>query len=187
MSFWTLLVISCGVAADAFAVAIGKGLQSRSLNLRRASALALTFGAFQAGMTLLGWLLGDQLRQFITDVDHWLAFGLLAAIGGRMIWKALREPSEELAAAPPSWRELVVLGIATSIDALAVGIGFAFLQVSITQAALLIGVVTLALSYLGVLVGYHAGRRYQRPAEVAGGLILIAIGTKVLLDHTGVL
>lgn len=188
MSTWTLLLIALGVSADAFAVALGKGLQMRRLRSRDALAIALTFGAFQALMPLLGWFLGTGLRDYIEDIDHWVAFGLLVLIGARMIWEALHPDDEESSdEVGIPLRELLVLGVATSVDALAVGISFAFLEIDITGAVLAIGVVTFALSLLGVHLGHRAGVRFRTPAEVIGGLILIVIGTRILLDHLGVL
>ena len=187
MSFVGLLLIAVGVSADAFAVALGKGLHMKRFDPRHAVAIAVTFGAFQAVMPLLGWLLASQFARYITGVDHWVAFGLLALIGGKMILEAVRggaDDVEDSDALPV--RELLVLAVATSIDALAVGISFAFLPVSIWRAVWLIGVCTTVLSFVGVLVGRRVGARFGPPAEIAGGVILILIGTRVLLDHLGV-
>ena len=188
MSFFGLLLVALGVSADAFAVALGKGLHMKAFNLRHALAIALAFGGFQAVMPLLGWLLASQFARYITGVDHWIAFALLLLIGAKMIWEAFHggtDDEEDSDTLPV--RELLVLSVATSIDALAVGISFAFLPVSIWHAVALIGVCTFVLSLAGVLVGRRVGRRFGAPAEIAGGLILILIGTRVLLDHTGVL
>ena len=199
MSILTLLLIALGVSADAFAVSVGKGLGMPRFHARTAITIAASFGAAQALMPLLGWLLGTQLEQFITEIDHWVAFGLLAAVGGKMLREALADkqtlddqrPATAVATrssrtliAP---RELLVLSVATSIDALAVGIGLAFLDVNIVAAVALIGAVTALLSLAGVAIGLRAGARFRRPAEVAGGLVLIAIGVKILLDHLGAL
>ncbi|MDO9457114.1 manganese efflux pump MntP family protein [Nocardioides sp.] len=188
MSLTTLFLIALGVSADAFAVALGKGLTTRRLRPGYAVALALTFGLFQAGMPVLGWLLGIGLRDYVTEVDHWIAFVLLGLIGVNMIREALSDDEDEEGDdGRIPLRELLVLGVATSIDALAVGITLAFVDVSIVGAAALIGVVTFALSLVGVYLGHRAGARFRGPAEVVGGLILIGIGTKILLDHLGVL
>ncbi len=199
MSLMTLLLIAVGLSADAFAVAVGKGLTMRRLHLRTAVALGLAFGLAQALMPVIGWLLGSQLERFVTSIDHWIAFGLLVLVGGKMLHEAvtgedgeqLTETAARASALPPSLlvapRELAVLAVATSIDALAVGISFAFLEVSIVVAAVLIGAVTFTLSVAGVAIGQRAGARFRRPAEFAGGLVLIGIGVKILLDHTGVL
>jgi putative Mn2+ efflux pump MntP len=188
MSFFALLLVAVGVSADAFAVALGKGLHMKTFDLRHALAIAVAFGGFQAVMPLLGWLLASQFARYITGVDHWVAFALLFLIGAKMIWEAVRggaDEEEDSDLLPV--RELLVLAVATSIDALAVGISFAFLPVSITRAVVLIGVCTLVLSFVGVLAGRRVGARFGAPAEIAGGVILILIGTRVVLDHTGVL
>ena len=187
MSFLTLLLISLGVSADAFAVALGKGLQLRRLRRVDALAIAATFGGFQAAMPLLGWLLGSGLRDHVAEVDHWIAFGLLTLIGAKMIWEALH-PDDDDASKDDGipLRELLLLGLATSIDALAVGISLAFLQVDILSAAASIGLVTFVVALAGVLLGHRAGVRFRGPAEVLGGLVLILIGIRILLDHLGV-
>ena len=187
MSFLGLLLIAVGVSADAFAVALGKGLHMKTFNAGHAVAIAVAFGGFQAVMPLLGWVLASQFARYITGVDHWVAFGLLSLIGAKMIIDAVRggaDEAEDSDALPV--RELLLLAVATSIDALAVGISFAFLPVSIWQAVALIGVCTCVLSFVGVLVGRRVGARFGGPAEIAGGVILILIGTRVVLDHTGV-
>jgi putative Mn2+ efflux pump MntP len=197
MSFLTLLLIALGLSADAFAVAVGKGLTMRRLHVPTMLAIAAAFGFAQGAMPVIGWLLGAQLQQYIEEYDHWIAFGLLAIVGGKMLREAFSDDEEDVPAADAGAsggvallvpvRELVVLAVATSIDALAVGIGFAFLEVNILGAAVLIGVVTFLLSAVGVVLGHRAGRRWRQPAEIAGGLVLIAIGIKIVLDHTGVL
>jgi putative Mn2+ efflux pump MntP len=188
MSFLTLLLVALGVSADAFAVAIGKGLQMRRLRVTDAVLLALTFGVFQAAMPAIGWLLGTGFADRVTAIDHWIAFGLLAAIGAKMIWEAFHaDPDQDADDGRIPVREMLGLGLATSIDALAVGVGFAFLDVSILGAAVLIGVTTFVISLGGVALGHRAGTRFRGPAEVVGGLILIGIGLRILLDHTGVL
>ena len=188
MSLWTLLLIALGVSADAFAVALGKGLHLRRLTVRSAASLALAFGFFQALMPVLGWALGRQFRGYITAFDHWVAFGLLALIGGKMLWEAFTggaDEEEDSDGIP--LRQLLLLALATSIDALAVGISFAFLDVAIVPAALAIGVTTAVITAVGAVIGHKAGGRFGKPAEVLGGLILIAIGVNIVLEHTGVL
>jgi putative Mn2+ efflux pump MntP len=181
----TLVLIALGVSADAFAVAVGKGLSMRRLDLRRAGFIAAAFGLAQAVMPLLGWLVGIQLERVITEFDHWIAFGLLAAVGGKMLYEALTGNPDRDEADRLDVRELLVLSVATSIDALAVGVGFAFLPVSIGPAVVLIGLITLVVSFAGVLLGHRAGARWRRPAEALGGLVLIAIGLRILFDHLG--
>lgn len=183
MSPVPLLLVAIGVSADAFAVALGKGLQMRRLDQRSALTIAGTFGAFQAGMPLVGWLLGSQFARHIETVDHWIAFALLAAVGARMLVQASRpdDPTTPSAAVRPG--ELLLLGLATSVDALAVGVGLALLDVSIATAVAVIGTTTFVLCYVGVLVGHRAGLGFRRLAEAAGGLILVAIGASILWQH----
>jgi len=188
MSFWALFFIALGVSADAFAVALGKGLHMTRLNVRHAVVIAVTFGAFQALMPLLGWLLGSTFAQYIAPFDHWVAFGLLALVGGKMLHEAFSSHADqEKDTDRLNLRELAVLAVATSIDALAVGVTLAFLPVSIGWAVLLIGVTTTVLTFVGVLVGRRMGATFGKPAEIAGGVILIAIGASIVLEHTGVL
>ena len=199
MSFAALLLIAMGVSADAFAVAVGKGLTMRRLHTPTAVSIALAFGVAQALMFLVGWLLGAQLETYVTSVDHWIAFALLLLVGGAMLYEARSGSDDDAAGDVPDGspgvvatrsrvapRELLVLAVATSIDALAVGISSALLDVDIVVAVLLIGVVTCVLSFAGVALGQRAGARFRGPAEVAGGLVLIAIGTRILLQHLGV-
>lgn len=190
MGFVELCFVAVGLSMDAFAVSVCKGLGMRTLNWGRAAVIAAFFGVFQALMPVVGWLLGTQFSRFVEPVDHWIAFVLLGAIGAKMIWDGLHE-SEEGQSCPVDQKldlkELVLLAIATSIDALAVGITFAFLGVDIVPAAALIGVVTFALSLVGVGIGHGFGRRFERVATVAGGAALIVIGIKIVLEHLGIL
>lgn len=187
MSFWTLFLIALGVSADAFAVALTKGLHMRRFNLRHALVIAATFGVFQAAMPLIGWLLASQFARYITGVDHWIAFILLALIGGKMIWEAF-SPADDTEADTDKLniKRLLILAVATSIDALAVGITLAFIPVSITGAIALIGATTFLFAFLGVVIGRRVGARFGKPAEIIGGLILILIGSRILLDHLGI-
>lgn len=189
MGFLELFFIAVGLSADAFSVSVCKGLNMRKLNLKHAYIIALFFGVFQAAMPLLGYLLGTGFSEYIESFDHWIAFGLLAFIGGKMVIEALSEKDdgEEKKTDTLSIGELVVLAIATSIDALAVGITFAFLKVNVLPSVLLIGVTTFALSLGGVLLGNRFGAKYKTKAEIAGGVILILIGLKILLEHLGIL
>lgn len=190
MGIAELLLIAVGLSMDAFAVSICRGLGMRRLNLRTAAVLALFFGCFQALMPLVGWALGSQLMWLIAPVDHWVAFVLLAFIGGKMLWEAFHEDDEGCGCEDTSaidLREFLVLAVATSIDALAAGISFAALNVDIVASVSLIGIITFALSFVGVAVGHFFGARYERPASVVGGVVLILIGLKVLLEHLGVL
>ena len=185
-----LVLIGVGLSMDAFAVALCKGLSMRRVNYAHAAVIALFFGVFQAVMPLIGWVLGTQFARYITSVDHWIAFALLGYIGGKMIWDALHEAPETAPCAGEGrldLKELLMLAVATSIDALAVGITFAFLQVSILPAVATIGLITFALSFAGVVVGNHFGTRFQKKAEIAGGVVLVLIGLKILLEHLGLL
>lgn len=184
-----LLLIAVGLAMDAMAVSACKGLAMRSLRWDIAFALAAAFGLFQGLMPVLGWALGASFIDIIAPVDHWIAFILLAFIGSKMIWDAFHDDDgdEDCACDRIRWGELLVLAIATSIDALAVGLSFAALNVSVAVPAAIIGIVTFALSIAGVLAGHHLGARFERHAGLAGGIILICIGTKVLLEHLGFL
>ena len=187
MGLFELLMIAVGLSMDAFAVALCKGLAMPKMNWRRAGVIALFFGGFQAAMPLLGWVMGRQFEKYITALDHWVAFVLLGFIGGKMIWEALREGEKE---APQEEsmdiKEMFMLSIATSIDALAVGITFAFLEVNIMPSVAAIGVTTFLLSLLGVAAGNRFGALLMKKAEIAGGSILILIGIKILLEHLGV-
>jgi len=168
---------------DAFAVSIGKGLGMRRLDMRQALVIALFFGGFQALMPLIGWALGAQFAHFVTSFAHWIAFALLAFIGGKMIWDAFHEDDEDAGDFSLDFRELLLLAVATSIDALAVGITFAFLDVSIVPSITLIGITTFLISFAGVAIGHQFGSRWERPSTIAGGVILICIGIKIVLDH----
>lgn len=186
MSLAELFIIAVGLSMDAFAVAICKGLAMKRSDIRSMAVVGLWFGGFQALMPVIGYLVGAQFREAITAVDHWIAFGLLAVIGGNMIREALSggEEDEDASLSP---KAMVLLALATSIDALAVGVGFAFLDVNITAAAGFIGAVTFTLSAVGVKVGSVFGAKYKSRAEMAGGIILILMGLKILLEHLGVI
>ena len=182
-----LFLIGVGLSMDAFAVAICKGLAMPRMRWRQAAAIGLSFGFFQAMMPVLGWLLASRFQVYITSVDHWIAFALLALIGGKMIWDAFHEEEDDMVQEKFSFKELLVLSVATSIDAMAVGITFAFLQVQIIPAATLIGCTTCLLSLAGVLIGRRFGSKYKDKATLAGGIILCLIGVKILLEHLGLL
>lgn len=188
MGLFELIFISVGLAMDAFAVSICKGLNMRRMNNRHAGIIALFFGGFQGLMPFFGWILGKQFERYITRIDHWIAFILLAIIGINMIREALSEDEEETGDSVDclDMKELFMLAIATSIDALAVGITFAFLQVNILPAASMIGIITFVIAFAGVHIGHQFGTRYEKKAEIAGGVILILIGLKILLEHLGI-
>ena len=158
------------------------------LNVKHAFIIALFFGGFQAAMPLAGWALGTYFEKYITSIDHWIAFILLSIIGGKMIYEAVK-PEEECSSISSrlNIKELLVMAVATSIDALAVGITFAFLKVNIALSVSLIGIITFILSFIGVMVGNRFGSKYKNKAVLAGGIVLILIGIKVLLEHLGVI
>jgi putative Mn2+ efflux pump MntP len=188
MGWLELILIALGLSMDAFAVSLCKGMGMRRLQMRAAAVIALFFGGFQAMMPLVGWLLGKQFESYITGVDHWIAFGLLAFIGGKMIYEVYKKDSCPSGGADGvNIRELLLLAVATSLDALAVGITLAFLQVSILSAVSLIGIVTFLLSFTGVGIGFKFGAKLQSKAGLLGGTVLILIGLKILLEHLGLL
>ncbi len=189
MGFLEIFLIGIGLSADAFSVAVCKGLNMRKLNYKHAYIIALFFGGFQALMPLIGYLLGTNFADYIEAFDHWIAFVLLGFIGGKMAIEAIRNKDEDEEEKTDVLKigELTVMAIATSIDALAVGITFAFLKVNILLSVLLIGVTTFALSLAGVLLGNRFGAKYKSKAELAGGIILVLIGVKILLEHLGII
>ena len=168
---------------DAFAVSISKGLSVRRLRPRHMLSAAAWFGGFQALMPLLGYFMGITFADLVADVDHWIAFGLLGIIGGKMIKEACEKDDETERNPDFSFKTMLLLAIATSIDALAVGVSFAFLKVDIWTSVLIIGLMTGAFSALGVQLGHLFGCRFKSKAEFAGGLILVGIGIKILLEH----
>ena len=181
-----IFLIAVSLALDAFAVSVSSGISIPGFGGRQAVKMGVWFGGFQFAMPLIGWFLGSSVSQYIEAVDHWVAFGLLALIGGRMVWDALKAGAGEEEEAPPdlSARRLCLLAIATSIDALAVGVSMAFMKVDILVSALVIGVVAFGLSVVGGLVGKRLGALFQRRAELVGGLVLVGIGIKILAEHT---
>lgn len=186
MSMWELFIIAVGLSMDAFAVSICKGLSVRKATMKHALCAGLYFGGFQALMPAIGYLLGSQFESLITAVDHWIAFILLGVIGASMIREALSHEEEKL---DDSFavKTMLTLAVATSIDALAVGVTFAFLKVDIVPAVCFIGVITFCLSALGIKIGNVFGAKYKSKAELLGGAVLILMGVKILLDHLGIL
>ena len=177
-----LLVLALGLSMDAFAVSICKGLSVPKLQAKHCLICGVYFGGFQALMPLIGWALGIRLQSMITNIDHWIAFALLAVIGANMIKESFSK-EEECPDASFGFKTMLTLAVATSIDALAVGVTFAFLDVSIVPAVLLIGATTFVCSAVGVKIGNVFGNRFQSKAEFLGGLVLIAIGLKILIEH----
>ena len=189
MGIAELVLLAVGLSLDAFSVAICKGLGMARINWKTTFEIALAFGLFQGGMPLIGWALGSQFLWLIEPVDHWIAFILLAIIGGGMIREALTDNEEIVRGTVDSvpLRELTVLAIATSIDALTSGIALASLEIDIVPAVCLIGVITFCFSFVGVIIGNRFGAKHHTVATFVGGVILILIGAKVLLEHLGIL
>lgn len=183
MEFYQLLAIAVGLSMDAFAAALCKGLGMQKLNYKHATIISLLFGGFQALMPLIGWFLGKQFAHYITAFDHWIAFVLLGIIGGKMLWEAFEDDGCATCDDRLDVKGLLGLAVATSIDALAVGISLAFLNTPIGPSLATIGITTFVLSFLGVAVGNRFGVKYRKGAEIAGGVVLILIGVKILLEH----
>ncbi len=188
MDLCELLLLAVGLSMDAFAVSVCKGLGMRKVNIKVAVVLGLFFGGFQALMPTIGWALGSQFLWLIAPIDHWIAFGLLAFIGSKMLWDAAHESEDGDCADDDNadridLREYLMLAVATSIDALAVGISLAALSVNIVAAASFIGVITFGFTLAGVAIGHYFGSRYQKPATIVGGCVLIFIGVKILVQH----
>ena len=186
MGLIELFLIAVGLSMDAFAVSVCKGLAMPKCTFKKAAIVGLWFGGFQALMPAIGYILGAQFQETIASIDHWIAFVLLALIGGNMIHEALDNDEEE-ADASLDVKPMFLLAVATSIDALAIGITFAFLKVNIIPAVCFIGIVTFIISFAGVKIGNVFGVRYKNKAEIVGGVILILLGLKILLEHLGFL
>ena len=191
MSFIELFLIGVGLSMDAFAVAICQGLSMTRIKWSHALTVGLYFGGFQALMPFIGWMLGSQFAGRIQQYDHWIAFILLVLIGGNMIREALSGDEEDAAQAETDLRldhkKLFLMAIATSIDALAIGVTFAFLETAILPAIGIIGCTTFCISVAGVAVGCWFGARYKKRAEITGGAILVLLGVRILLEHLGIL
>lgn len=186
--FVEILFIGIGLAMDAFAVSICKGLSMKNVKKKDVFIIALFFGGFQALMPFIGWFLGRGFESYITSIDHWIAFILLGIIGGKMLIDGIKgddeESDEEFSL---DIKELFLLAIATSIDALAIGITFAFLSYPIMECVVIIGITTFIISFIGVYIGNVFGAKYEHKAEIMGGIILIGIGLKILLEHLNIL
>ena len=187
MGLVEIILIAVSLAMDAFAVSICKGLSMKKMDWKKAIIIALYFGLFQGGMPLIGYLLGVGFEESIKFIDHWIAFGLLAFIGGNMIKEALSKNEDDEVDDKVDFKTMIVLAIATSIDALAIGVTFAFLNVNIILAVSLIAAITFVISCIGVKLGNVFGDKYEKKAELAGGIVLILIGLKILLEHLGIL
>ena len=183
MTFFTAFFIAISLGMDCFAVSLCAGTSRHEKTWRYSFRIAYHFGLFQGGMTFLGWLAGTTIAQFVANYDHWIAFALLAWIGVRMIREGLDPNRETCTANPSRGMTLVMLSLATSIDALAIGLSLALLQTSILQASLLIGAVSLLLSLLGLAIGNRLGSFFGKRMEIVGGLTLSLIGLRILLSH----
>lgn len=183
MDFLSSTFLASGLAADAFTVSLSCGLLIQRIKINKALKIALFFGGFQFLMTLIGWSTGIRFTDLITDFDHWIAFSLLSLIGGKMIYEACQLESEEKKFNPLDSMTLLVLAIATSIDALAAGLGLSVLKSSIAITASLIGGITFCLSFMGVFIGHRLGNKLNHKIEIIGGLVLISIGSKILFEH----
>lgn len=179
-----IIIIGIGLAMDAFAVSVTSGITLGKMKLRYAMRIALTFGVFQAIMPIFGWLGGFYFAEYLQSVDHWIAFILLVLIGGKMIWESRKlEDAEKEAADPLNSYVLLTLAVATSIDALAVGVTLSMLHSGIISAALIIGLITFVMCLIGTRIGSRFGHIFENKVEMAGGLILIGIGLKILIEH----
>lgn len=183
MDIITTMFIAFGLAADAFAASITSGIKIKRLRIKNALMIATFFGFFQTAMPLIGWLVGRSLKDLISEVDHWVAFGLLAIVGGRMIYESIHSNPSREELNPLNVYVLLTLSVATSIDALVVGISFAFLKSYIAALVVAIGIITFILSFIGVFIGNKFGNWFNNKIEVLGGIILIGIGTKILIEH----
>ncbi len=188
MTIYALILLSVGLAMDAFSVAVCKGLSMKKIDFKGGFITALFFGVFQGVMPLLGYFLGSTFASYITKFSHWVGLVLLGFIGGKMIWEALHdEEGEESKEYKLDIKELFILAIATSIDALAVGIVFATEKTNIILSVSLIAIITFALSFVGIIIGNKFGSKYESKAEIAGGAVLVILGVKILLEGLGVI
>jgi len=183
MDMLTIFVIAFGLAMDAFAVSITSGTIIKHPKINNALKIAIFFGLFQAVMLLIGLLAGSSLSDFITGYDHWIAFGLLSLVGCKMIYESIKVDSGKKETNPLNVYVLLILSVATSIDALVVGVSFAFFKIFIASSIIVVGTVTFLLSFLGVFAGDRFGHLFENKIEIVGGLILIGIGIKILIEH----
>lgn len=186
MGIVEIILLSIGLGMDAFAVAVCKGISMKKMNWKKACIIGLYFGGFQALMPVLGYFLGETFENVITNIDHWIAFILLGIIGGNMIKDSFSKECDNFDD-DVSFKTMIILAIATSIDALAVGITFAFLKVNLVLAISFIGIITFILSLIGTKVGNRFGNKYEKKAEIVGGIILVLLGIKILFEHLGII
>lgn len=186
MGILELILIAIGLGMDAFAVSICKGISMQKMNWKKAIIIGLYFGIFQALMPVIGFSLGKAFENLVTSIDHWIAFALLLIIGIKMIIEAFKEDNVSVNDSV-NWKVMIILAIATSIDALAVGITFAFLQVNLLLAVSIIGIITFILCVIGTKIGNNFGNKFENKAEILGGIVLILIGVKILLEHLNII
>lgn len=187
MGIIEILLLGISLSMDAFAVSICKGLSMKKINWKKAVIIGVYFGIFQALMPTIGYFLGSAFESFVTSIDHWIAFILLTLIGGNMIKEAFGKDEKENCNDSVDFKTMIVLAIATSIDALAVGITFAFLDVNLPLAVSIIGLTTFIISLIGVKIGNKFGNKYEQKAQIVGGVVLLLIGLKILLEHLGII
>ncbi|MBQ8525548.1 MAG: manganese efflux pump [Clostridia bacterium] len=189
MKLYELILLAAALSMDACAVSICKGLSMRRINYAHALIISLSFGVFQALMPTIGWFLGSRFESYIVNIDHWIAFALLAFLGAKMLYETFTDKEEEIVKKESllDLKEVFVLSVATSIDALAAGITLACLNVNIISSASLIGILTFGFCFIGVIIGNKFGAKYKSKAEIAGGAVLILIGLKILLEHLGII
>ena len=187
MNFLEAILIAFGLSMDTFAVSLANGVTIKEKRVKHALIFGVCFGVFQFAMPVIGWLLGITFSKYITEFDHWVAFGLLCFIGGKMLFEALRKKKEDEAEKIPKSilrpSNMLLLGLATSIDALAVGVSLAVMSVNVWGYSGIIGGVAFILSAVGILIGQYLGKKFGKAAEIIGGIILIAIGVKILIEH----
>jgi putative Mn2+ efflux pump MntP len=183
MDILTLILIAVGLSVDSFAVSVSSGLILNQITFKRALRIATSLAIFQAVMPILGWFIGKRIETLTESFDHWLAFGLLFIIGGKMIWESFKSDALDKKMNPLELKVLIGMSIATSIDALVVGVSFAFINVNLLLTAFIIGLTTGVFSMLGILFGKKTGLRFGKNMEILGGLILIIIGIKILIEH----
>jgi len=183
MQFLTIFLIAIGLSFDTFAVSVSSGLILRKIDFFNATKIAITLAVFQAAMPVIGWLAGSGIKNYAEDFDHWIAFGILALLGGKMIIESFKTDPEERQFNPLAFRVMIGMAIATSIDALIVGFSFALLNYRILVSVGIIGAVTYTVAMLGMLFGKKIGSRMGRRMEILGGVMLILIGLKILIEH----
>lgn len=187
MGVLEIFLIGIGLSMDAFAVSVCKGLSMKKMDFKKSILIAIYFGLFQALMPLIGYLLGSAFEELVTKIDHWITFILLGFIGINMIKEAFEKQDESSYNDKVDFKTMSVLAIATSIDALAIGITFAFLQINVLLAIIIIGITTFILCLIGVKIGNKFGDKYEKKAQIMGGIILILIGVKILIEHLGII